>query len=155
MEYIQGNNDTPGCVFCNELAKPDGVENLVFYRGKATCMILNRFPYTSGHMMAIPYSHVPGLCDLDGDTRAELMELVNKAIVALQAVYVADGFNVGINLGKAAGAGVTDHVHIHIVPRWGGDTNFMSSVAQTRVLPETLAETYQRVTQAWNKLFTG
>ena len=112
-------------------------------------MILNRYPYTSGHLMAVPYEHLPSLDLLDAETRAEMMELTNKAIQVLRKIYTPQGFNIGINIGAAAGAGIAEHVHMHIVPRWGGDTNFMSSLANTRVLPESLEETYTRVRQEW------
>jgi ATP adenylyltransferase len=99
--------------------------------------------------MIVPYDHAATLMHLDAETRAEIMELVNRAIIVLQSVYTPQGFNVGINIGEAAGAGIADHVHVHVVPRWGGDTNFMSSLANTRVVPESLEETYRRVKQAW------
>ncbi len=102
--------------------------------------------------MVVPYNHQPALWDLDSEARAEMMELVNQAILVLQNVYNPQGFNVGINIGEAAGAGIAEHIHIHVVPRWRGDTNFMSSLAQTRVLPESLEETYWRVKKAWDML---
>ena len=114
-------------------------------------MILNRYPYTSGHIMCVPYVHVSRLEDLTTEVRVELMEQVTKAVTVLSAVYQPEGFNVGMNLGDVAGAGIADHLHMHIVPRWGGDTSFISTLGQTRVLPESLAETYQRVKEAWEK----
>ena len=150
MKYIQEHHDYPGCVFCQAAAEPDGEENLIFHRGEHVFMILNRFPYTSGHVMCVPYAHVDRLHALSQEARAEMMEMTNKAIDVLQLVYKPEGFNVGLNLGEMAGAGVADHLHMHIVPRWGGDTNFMSTVGETRVLPESLTETYERVKTAWN-----
>lgn len=112
-------------------------------------MILNTYPYTSGHLMVLPYEHVPRLDALAPETRAEMMELVNKATLALTDIYEPQGFNIGINMGEAAGAGIEEHIHIHIVPRWNGDTNFMSAVGQVRVMPETLEDTFDRVKEAW------
>jgi ATP adenylyltransferase len=145
MEYIQSNHKEEGCVFCNALAKNDGAENLIAYRGKLAFVILNRFPYTSGHLMVIPFEHKPNLEGLNPDIRAEMMELTSRCTTVLDTIYKAQGFNVGVNIGEAAGAGVLGHVHIHIVPRWKGDTNFMSAVGATRVLPEALEDTYARV----------
>jgi ATP adenylyltransferase len=148
MAYIQSEKENE-CVFCTELKRPDGYENLIIYRGPQAFVILNRYPYTSGHLMVVPYEHLPSLDLLDAKTRANMMELTNKAIQVLRKIYTPQGFNIGINIGEAAGAGITEHVHMHIVPRWGGDTNFMSSLANTRVLPESLEETYSRVRQEW------
>lgn len=150
MKYIQEHHDYPGCVFCLAVAEPDGMDNLIFHRGEHTFMILNRFPYTSGHIMCVPYAHVDRLHALPQAARAEMMEMTNLAIDVLQQVYMPEGFNVGLNLGEMAGAGVADHLHMHIVPRWGGDTNFMSTVGETRILPESLSETYARVKKAWD-----
>ena len=152
MIYIQSHRQEAECVFCDELDHADSPENLVIHRDQHSYVILNRYPYTSGHLMVVPYTHQPALHDLEPETRAEMMELVNQAILVLQSVYNPHGFNVGINIGEAAGAGITEHIHIHVVPRWGGDTNFMSSLAQTRVLPESLDETYWRVKQAWDSM---
>jgi len=149
MEYIENNNKEDGCVFCIEQAKQDSAENLIAYRGKLSYVILNRYPYTSGHLMVNPFEHVSDLEELDSATRAEMMELTSRCTTVLKQIYNAQGFNVGVNIGEAAGAGVLGHVHIHIVPRWKGDTNFMSSVGQTRVLPEMLEDTYKRVKEAF------
>ncbi len=151
MEYIQNNKPEDACVFCIALQQPDCLENLIVWRGEHAFVILNRFPYTSGHLMIVPYTHRSSLELLDASTRSEIMELASKAIQVLQQVYGPEGYNLGINIGKVAGAGVAGHVHLHVVPRWGGDTNFMSSLGDTRVLPETLEDTYQRVKDAWEK----
>jgi ATP adenylyltransferase len=145
MSYIENHKKEAGCVFCNAQAKADDGENLIAFRGKFSYVILNRFPYTSGHLMAIPFAHVSTLEELDAETRAEMMELTTRCMTILRELYKPHGFNMGANIGEAAGAGVLGHVHIHIVPRWVGDTNFMSSVGETRVLPEALEETYVRV----------
>jgi len=145
MEYIENPKDKNGCVFCNAQALVDGADNLIAHRGEFSFVILNRYPYTSGHLMVIPFVHKPNIEELDSGTRAEMMELTSRCTAVLTSIYRPQGFNVGINMGEAAGAGVKEHVHIHIVPRWMGDTNFMSAVGGTRVLPEALADTYKRV----------
>jgi len=150
MEYIENNNKKAGCVFCNAQTVSDGGENLIAFRGEHSFVILNRYPYTSGHLMVIPFGHLPNLEELDAKTRAEMMELTSRCTTVLKNIYKPQGFNVGVNIGEAAGAGVAGHVHIHIVPRWKGDTNFMSTVGETRVLPEALEDTYQRVKAAFH-----
>jgi ATP adenylyltransferase len=152
MEYIEEENKDDECVFCSAPRQSDFREHLIVYRGERTYLILNRYPYTSGHLMVVPYEHKPSLELLDSQTRADIMELAAKAIQVLRKTYQPQGFNVGINIGAAAGAGIVEHVHLHIVPRWVGDTNFMSSLAHTRVLPETLEDTYQRILSGWLKL---
>ncbi len=149
MTYIKSNKTQDGCVFCNALAEKDSAENLIVLRGERAFVILNRFPYTSGHMMVLPYDHQPMLDALDPETRAEMMELTTQATRILAELYTPQGFNIGINLGEAAGAGIEQHIHIHVVPRWVGDTNFMTAVGETRVLPEVLEETWKRVREAW------
>lgn len=153
MEYIENHAKMDGCVFCWAASQEkDSPENLVVYRGQHNFVILNRFPYTSGHLMVVPYAHEARLEALDALTRAEMMELATQAVQVLQAVYRPQAFNLGMNLGAAAGAGIAAHLHLHVVPRWAGDTNFMSTVANTRVLPEALERTFERVRQAWKKL---
>lgn len=149
MEYILSEKDKNQCVFCVEMNREDGPENLIVFRAAHAFVILNRFPYTSGHLMVVPHSHLPSLDELDAETRAEMMELTSKCLVVLRGEYKPQGFNVGVNIGEAAGAGVLDHVHVHVVPRWFGDTNFMSAVARSRVIPESLTDTYNRVQRAW------
>ncbi|MDP1546733.1 MAG: HIT domain-containing protein [Anaerolineales bacterium] len=150
MTYIENHKKEAGCVFCIAQAKADDAENLIAFRAKLSYVILNRFPYTSGHLMVIPFAHVPNLEELDAETRAEMMELTTRCMTVLRELYKPHGFNMGANIGEAAGAGVLGHVHIHIVPRWAGDTNFMSAVGETRVLPETLEDTYKRVKKAFS-----
>jgi ATP adenylyltransferase len=149
MEYIMSEKDEGHCTLCVEAAKPDGLENLVVYHGKRVFLILNRFPYTSGHIMVVPFEHCASLEQLDSATMTELMEITAKSLVVLRKVYRPEGYNIGMNIGEVSGAGITDHVHIHVVPRWGGDTNFMSTLASTRVLPETLEDTFTRIRKAW------
>jgi ATP adenylyltransferase len=149
MKYI-GRHDAPkGCIFCRAVKLEDGVENLIVHRAAQGFVILNRYPYTSGHVMVVPYQHVGTLAELDKDTLAEIMELIRQSISAINTVYKPEGFNIGANLGAVAGAGVASHVHFHVVPRWGGDTNFMTTVGEARVLPEDLCETLQRLKTAW------
>jgi ATP adenylyltransferase len=145
MEYIENHEKQEGCIFCNALARADNEENLIIKRGKLAFVILNLYPYTSGHIMVAPTVHQPSLEFLDPDSRAEMMELVSQSIVVLRKVYNPQAFNVGANIGEAAGAGEPGHVHLHIVPRWAGDTNFMSTLGETRVLPEALEQTYKRI----------
>jgi ATP adenylyltransferase len=151
MEYIT-NPKQENCAFCCEAAKQDGFENLILYRAQRTFIILNRYPYTSGHLMVVPFGHFPSLELLDPETRAEMMEMCALTLRVLRDEYHPQGFNVGVNIGEAGGAGIEEHVHLHIVPRWGGDTNFMSSLAHTRVLPESLEKSYERLKKAWEIL---
>ena len=149
MEYILSPKSGEGCIFCEGLKQVDGPENLIVHRGLKAFVILNRFPYTSGHLMIVPYEHKPSLELLETSSRADIMDLSARAIEVLNALYSPQGYNLGMNIGNAAGAGISEHVHLHVVPRWVGDTNFMSAVSQTRVLPELLEETYHRVWEAW------
>jgi ATP adenylyltransferase len=153
MEYIQRpeKKDT-GCVFCEAQAAKDGPENQIVYRGQNAYVILNRYPYTSGHVMVVPFAHQPSLDLLGANVRSEIMELANQSIQIIQSVYEPQGFNIGFNIGSAAGAGILGHVHMHVVPRWQGDTNFMSTLSMTRVIPENLEDTFFRLKQAWDKL---
>jgi len=148
MTYIE-NSKEDGCIFCHLQTQKDGPENLIVHRGELAYVILNRYPYTSGHVMIVPFIHKPNLDELDAPTRAELMELTSLATSVLRNVYKTQAFNIGVNIGEAAGAGVKEHVHIHVVPRWVGDTNFMSSLAETRVLPEALEDTWKRLSEGF------
>jgi ATP adenylyltransferase len=121
----------------------------VVWRGDCTFAILNRYPYTSGHLLLMPYRAVGELHDLRDDESAELWDATRRAVRALQDAYRPEGVNVGMNLGRAAGAGVPDHLHVHVLPRWNGDTNFMTAVAETRVLPEPLSVTWEKLRAAW------
>ena len=136
------------CIFCNAGRSPaDDEKNFVLHRGAHNFVILNLFPYIGGHMMIAPYAHLGELDATPKDTTDELMDLVKRCQIALREVYSPHGFNVGMNLGRAAGAGIADHIHMHIMPRWSGDTNFMTAVADTRVLPEDLPTTYRKLRQ--------
>ncbi|MEK6220914.1 MAG: HIT domain-containing protein [Chloroflexota bacterium] len=149
MNYIESDKKLDGCVFCKAIAEKDGPENLIVSRGKLSFVILNRYPYTSGHVMVLPYKHVPTLTALDKATRIEMMEFVSQSTEILQNIYKPQGYNIGANIGEAAGAGIEEHIHLHVVPRWTGDTNFMSSLGETRVLPETMEESFKRIITAW------
>jgi ATP adenylyltransferase len=149
MKYIENHEKKAGCVFCTALEQEDGPGNLIVFRGEHAFVILNRFPYTTGHLLVVPYAHHPSLGPLEAAVRAEMMELVNHTTQVLEKAYQPDGFNIGVNIGAAAGAGVADHVHMHVVPRWVGDANFMSTLGETRVLPELLEDTYRRMVAAW------
>jgi ATP adenylyltransferase len=148
-EYISktgSDNPTPHCIFCFAKTDPSQDEgNLVIHRGTENFVMLNRYPYISGHLMIAPYAHVAKLSEANTSTTNEMMDLAKRCELALREVYQPQGFNLGMNLGSVAGAGVADHIHLHVLPRWGGDTNFMSTVADTRVLPEALAVTYQKL----------
>ena len=149
MEYIENPPGEDGCIFCNRYEKQDGFENLILHRHPTSFVILNRYPYTNGHMMIVPVQHVPSLTHLEESTLAEMMMLAKKALQVLAEVYDAESFNVGVNIGEAAGAGVAEHVHIHVLPRWAGDTSFMTSTASTRIIPEALEDSYNRLRTAW------
>lgn len=125
-----------GCIFCNALEKHDPAESLILYRSVLNFIILNRYPYNNGHLMIAPYLHIANPADAPAEVVEEMMRLSQDAIKALREVYHPDGFNIGMNLGKSAGAGVEEHYHLHVVPRWNGDTNFMTAIAETRVVPE-------------------
>ncbi|MGH3049528.1 MAG: HIT family protein [Gaiellaceae bacterium] len=148
LEYVQHADEQDGCVFCNAAAGDDEAQ-LVLHRGARAFALLNKFPYASGHLMVAPYRHAAGLDALDDAEALEVHQLVTAGIEALRAVYGPEGFNVGWNLGRIAGAGIVDHGHAHVVPRWGGDTNFMPVLADVRVIPEHLAESRRRLAAAW------
>jgi diadenosine tetraphosphate (Ap4A) HIT family hydrolase len=143
-------SDEVTCVFCR-LAEsgPPSLDNLVVWRGERTFVVLNAYPYGSGHVLVLPLRHVGALGDLDEAEAAEIWTATREAVAAIEKAYEPDGLNMGANLGRAAGAGIPDHVHLHVLPRWSGDTNFMTSVASTRVMPETLQTTWSRLREAW------
>lgn len=148
LEYVQAADEQPGCVFC--LARDgDDEERLVVARGERALVLLNKFPYASGHLLVAPLRHVGELGALEDGEALELHRLATRGVEALTGEYAPDGFNLGWNLGRAAGAGIVDHVHLHVVPRWSGDTNFMPVLADVRVLPEHLTESRRRLAAAW------
>jgi len=152
MEYLLGEGKPEGCVFCHKLESEEDRKNLVVHRGKHAAILMNLYPYNNGHLMVIPYVHQPTTEDLGAETLLEMMELVNLSMGILHKVMSPNGFNVGINIGTPAGAGIAEHVHMHIVPRWNGDTNFLQVCAQTRVIPELLPDTYQKLVAAISEL---
>jgi ATP adenylyltransferase len=149
MEYIRRGEggEAGGCIFCDLPAAADDQDeaNHLLARGKVSFMLLNAFPYNPGHLMMAPYRHVGDYEELTAEELAELMALTGRAVRALREESGPHGFNLGMNLGQVAGAGIADHLHLHLVPRWGGDTNFMPVVGQTKVLPELLGETWRRL----------
>ncbi len=147
LDYIKGPKPDE-CIFCAAVADDDDAARYVVARGERCFVILNAFPYNNGHVMVSPFKHVPSIEGLDQDELTELMTLAQRSLAALRAAYGPDGFNLGINQGKIAGAGFDEHVHLHVVPRWGGDTNFMPVIGSTRVLPESLESSYRALAEA-------
>lgn len=140
------NGEKPsGCIFCTKPAGDEDRENGIVFRGESCFVILNAYPYNPGHLMVVPYRHLNRVADLEDRELAELMVVTKRAMSILEAAMAPDGLNVGINQGIAAGAGIADHVHQHVVPRWSGDTNFMTTVGNTKVLPEMVNETYEKL----------
>ena len=155
MAYIDANAEKDqGCVFCvkPQQSQDHDEENLVLYRGERCFVLMNLFPYNNGHLMIAPYAHVPDIEHLDAESLTEMMLTAQKSLAALRAAIHPDGFNMGINQGTVAGAGIADHVHFHVVPRWNGDTNFMTVVGTTRVLPEDLPQSAARLRPIFAKL---
>ncbi len=145
MKYMMNQDRPHECIFCKAAAEEDSVENLVVLRRETAFVILNRYPYTTGHIMIVPFRHVDTIEELDSRSRAELMDLMAEMMILLRELYHPQAFNIGANIGAAAGAGIAQHVHLHVVPRWSGDTNFMSTIGETRVLPEELPDTFRRI----------
>lgn len=147
-KYIASGVDAQkeGCVFCRIAADPDSdASNFVLHRGEHAFVLLNLYPYITGHLMIVPYLHTSEFDSVAKEITDEMMDLAKRAQTALREVYSPSGFNLGMNLGSAAGAGIADHIHIHVLPRWSGDTNFMTTVGESRVIPEALDVTYKRL----------
>lgn len=144
IEYLTGEGKDAGCIFCEKPKQNRDRENLIIYRGEIGFIVMNRYPYSNGHLMVVPYKHTRELTDLDDRERLGLMNLAVRCIEILKA-FKPDGFNIGANLGRVAGAGIDDHIHFHIVPRWSEDTNFMPVIGDIRVIPEYLDETYLKL----------
>ena len=145
LDYVKdaSKDSADECIFCAKPSEDDDEANLIVHRGDRCFVILNLFPYTNGHLMVSPYEHVASLPELDAETLAEMMALAQQAMRLLEERYSPHGYNVGFNQGRIAGAGVEHHIHMHVVPRWGGDTNFMPVLADTRVMPQTLEQTFE------------
>jgi ATP adenylyltransferase len=150
MAYIEaGGKKDEGCIFCTKPRENRDEENLLLYRGKLCFVLMNLFPYNNGHLMIAPYAHVPGIQVLPARALTELMSIATRCLATLDAALHPQGYNMGINQGLVAGAGIADHVHFHIVPRWNGDTNFMPVLADTKVMPDYLQNTYRQLKAAW------
>ena len=149
FQYLTAASKPDGCIFCLAAREGDDRGHLVVHRAARNYVILNRFPYTCGHLMVVPYQHAATLAELDGETLAEMMSLAQAAERHLRALYRPDGLNFGLNLGESAGAGIAGHLHMHGLPRWTGDANFMTVVGETRVLPEELGTTWERLNAAF------
>ena len=148
LEYVAADHDAGGCIFCDKPALPDD-DALIVHRGRHAFVVLNLYPYANGHLMVAPYRHLATPGQLDDAERAEVWRLLDAGIVALGEAMAPHGFNCGLNLGRVAGAGVEGHLHMHVVPRWNGDTNFMPVLADVRVMPEHLSRTLAQVRAAW------
>jgi ATP adenylyltransferase len=144
LEYIRGPK-AEECIFCRAVESDDDESNFVVHRGELAFVMLNAYPYNNGHVMVAPYAHEPAIDALDDATTLEMMQLVKRSMAALREVYRPEGFNIGINQGAAAGAGIEEHVHQHVVPRWGGDTNFMPVIGDVRVLPQSLSDSWKEL----------
>lgn len=153
MEYIAGHDKkVDGCVFCEAIKNPDDHANHIVFRGKYSFVILNKFPYNNGHIMIIPNQHTNDWLKLPDNVQAECYKMINLSISAIRKVFSPDALNLGMNLGKAAGAGIDEHVHFHILPRWEGDTNFMPVIAGTKVISESLDSAYTKLKQAFSEI---
>jgi ATP adenylyltransferase len=144
ITYIQMKKPD-GCILCEKPEENSDTENYILYRGDKNFVIMNSYPYNPGHLMIAPYRHVANLDELTDDELGEHFQVVSRSLKLLRAIFHPQGFNIGVNIGKVAGAGIDDHIHTHVVPRWQGDTNFMPVIADTRVMPEALSETYERL----------
>ncbi|HUI56370.1 MAG TPA: HIT domain-containing protein [Bryobacteraceae bacterium] len=148
-QYVVNSGGTVECIFCAAAQAADDKACLVVHRAAHNLIILNRFPYTSGHIMVAPYEHVPTLDALPDHTKVELIRLAGQCESHLRAIYRPEGLNLGMNIGKSAGAGVAGHVHLHVLPRWTGDTSFITTVAETRIVPEELEVTWEKLRAAF------
>ncbi|MEM2164860.1 MAG: HIT domain-containing protein [Candidatus Bathyarchaeia archaeon] len=153
IHYVESTDtSSEACIFCVKPSEGRDEENLIVYRGRLCFVMLNRYPYNNGHLMVAPYSHKANLEELTDDELYELISTVRSCILWLRYAYKPHGFNIGLNIGRAAGAGVDKHIHVHIVPRWEGDTNFMPVISDVKVVSEALQQTYRRVREAVNAL---
>ncbi len=150
-QYLRANKPSLACVFCEKAAEKDDQRNYIVHRGEHNFLILNLFPYTSGHLMVVPYLHVSTLNGAPDEALEEMILLAKQAQRHLSEIYSPSGFNIGMNLGESAGAGIANHIHMHVVPRWQGDANFVSVIGETRILPEELPVTWKKLSDAFLK----
>jgi ATP adenylyltransferase len=148
IEYIR-QTKTPGCILCDKPKENNDGRNQILFRGKYNFVLMNNYPYNPGHLMVVPYRHISNLEELTAKEKLELFEIITRCISTLKTALKPAGFNVGINLGRVAGAGIDDHIHAHVVPRWSGDTNFMPVIADVRVVPQAVADTYQQLKECF------
>lgn len=156
MSYIKrglSKPDSSECLFCRKLHSDQDVAEHMLYRGKRSFITLNLYPYNNGHLLIVPHQHTGSLEDLDEQTLTELMQLAQQSVTLLRTAFQPDGFNLGINQGQPAGAGIAEHLHLHVVPRWNGDTNFMMVIGETRLIPEWIDDTYAHLHGLWVDLF--
>ena len=150
LRYVKDANKNTECIFCTKPAEGDDRENLIVHRGERCYVILNLFPYTNGHLMVAPFEHVGRVQDIAPEVTAELMALAQRSMAILENVYAPEGFNLGVNQGRIAGAGVEGHIHLHVVPRWAGDNNYMPVIADTRVMPQSLEESHEALREGFS-----
>ncbi len=148
-QYVRTARTSSGCIFCEKAAEHRDAQNFLVYRGQHNFILLNLYPYTTGHVMIVPYQHVDTLEAASKEALEEMMLLAQQCQIHLRTIYQPAGFNLGMNLGESAGAGIADHIHMHVLPRWPGDTSFITTVAETRVLPEELSVTYRKLSEAF------
>ena len=156
-KYIKeaiSNNSDDGCLFCEAVKKQNDKENLILYRGEQVYVMINKYPYNNGHLMVIPYRHVPDIDKLNDEENLEAMKFLGYSIKVLKDKFSAEGFNIGINIGRIAGAGIAGHIHFHIVPRWSGDTNFMPVLADTKVISQGLEESWDMLKSGFDEIIT-
>jgi len=151
FKYIENVNNKGECIFCSKPKEEPSSNNLVLYKSKFSFIIMNLFPYNTGHLMVAPYKHTSKITDLTDEEWLDIKKLIDLCIKIIEEVYKPQGFNIGMNLGRIAGAGIEEHIHIHIVPRWAGDTNFMPIISNTKVIPESLEDTYNKLKNKLNE----
>lgn len=153
IEYVLGKDKEPGCVFCKAPADDEDEKNLIVHRAHAAYTIMNKYPYNNGHLLVCPYKHVSDPCDLNAEENGLLVQEVCRCVQVIREVMKAQGFNVGLNLGAVAGAGIDEHLHYHVVPRWHGDTNVMPVLADIKVIPEHFLSTWRKLREGFQRLF--
>lgn len=153
IEYIENGSKNEGCIFCDKCGEENDQSNLIVYRGQTAFVIMNRYPYNNGHLLIVPCQHTAELSTLTSKEKIELINLVQNSQDVLTEVMRPQGFNIGMNLGRLAGAGITEHLHFHVVPRWGGDTNFLPVVGHTKVVSEALEKTWEKLKKAFDNRF--